>query len=48
MPVVAVTTTRPRADLARADRVVDSLAELTASDFLALLRAPRPEERKQT
>jgi beta-phosphoglucomutase len=48
MPVVAVTTTRPRADLARADRVVDSLAELTASDFLALLRAPQQDKRKET
>jgi beta-phosphoglucomutase len=38
MPVVAVTTTRSREDLARADRVVDSLSELTASDFLALLQ----------
>jgi beta-phosphoglucomutase len=37
MPVVAVTTTRDRRDLARANRVVDSLAELKASDFLALL-----------
>jgi beta-phosphoglucomutase len=38
MPVVAVTTTRDRKDLAQANRVVDSLAELMASDFLALLR----------
>jgi beta-phosphoglucomutase len=38
MPVVAVTTTRSREDLAWADRVVDSLSELTASDFLALLQ----------
>jgi len=38
MPVVAVTTTRDRKDLAQADRVVDSLSELKASDFLALLR----------
>ena len=38
MRVVAVTTTRSRQDLARADRVVDSLSELNASDFLALLR----------
>ncbi len=37
MPVVAVTTTRTREDLAQADRIVDSLSELTASDFLALL-----------
>lgn len=38
MRVVAVTTTRSRQDLAQADRVVDSLSELNASDFLALLR----------
>lgn len=38
MPVVAVTTTRSREDLAQADRVVDSLSELRASDFLALLQ----------
>jgi len=38
MPVVAVTTTRSREDLAQADRVVDSLSELNASDFTALLR----------
>ena len=38
MPVVAVTTTRSRDDLAQADHVVDSLAELKASDFVALLR----------
>ncbi len=38
MPVAAVTTTRSRQDLAQADRVVDSLSELNASDFLALLR----------
>jgi beta-phosphoglucomutase len=37
MPVVAVTTTRNREDLAQADRIVDSLSELTASDFLDLL-----------
>lgn len=37
MKVVAVTTTRPRAELHQADRVVDSLAELTASDFTKLL-----------
>jgi beta-phosphoglucomutase len=37
MPVVAVTTTRDRADLTGADRIVDSLAALKASDFLALL-----------
>jgi len=38
MPVVAVTTTHRREDLAEADRVVDGLSELKASDFLALLR----------
>lgn len=37
MPVVAVTTTRSRAELACADRVVDSLAELGAEDFIRLL-----------
>ncbi len=37
MPVVAVTTTRSRAELAPADRVVDSLAELNAADFAMLL-----------
>lgn len=38
MPVVAVTTTRSREDLAQADRVVNSLSELGASDLLALLQ----------
>ncbi len=37
MAVVAVTTTRQREDLAQADRIVDSLSQLRASDFLALL-----------
>ena len=37
MHVVAVTTTRQREHLAQADRIVDSLSELKASDFLALL-----------
>lgn len=37
MRVVAVTTTRRRQDLAQADRIVDSLADLKASDFLSLL-----------
>jgi beta-phosphoglucomutase len=37
MPVAAVTTTRKRADLAIADIVVDSLAELSAGDFVRLL-----------
>ncbi len=36
MPVVAVTTTRAREDLAQADRIVDSLSELKAADFLTL------------
>jgi beta-phosphoglucomutase len=39
MRVVAVTTTRQRGDLAQADRIVDSLADLKAADFLALLAA---------
>ena len=37
MPVVAITTTRKRADLAEADIIVDSLAELRAEDFVKLL-----------
>ena len=37
MRVVAVTTTRVREELGLADRVVDSLAELNAEDFLTLL-----------
>lgn len=37
MPVAAVTTTRKRADLTMADIVVDSLAELSADDFIRLL-----------
>jgi len=49
MPVVAVTTSRQREDLAQADHVVDSLSELKASDFLALLRSPSRERcRKET
>ena len=40
MRVVAVTTTRKRADLAGADIIVDSLSELTAADFAGLLRNP--------
>ncbi len=39
MPVVAVTTTRDRADLSAADIIVDSLGELTAEAFARLLRA---------
>jgi beta-phosphoglucomutase len=38
MPVVAVTTTRSRADLHKADIIVDSLAELKAGQFVDLLR----------
>ena len=37
MPVVAVTATRKRDDLAQATRIVDSLSELKATDFVALL-----------
>ena len=37
MPVVAVTTTRSKEDLVKADVVVDSLAELKAADFSQLL-----------
>jgi len=44
MAVVAVTNTCARQELQLADRVVDSLAELTAGDFEELLdgRVPRP------
>jgi len=38
MQVVAVTTTRKRADLHRADIIVDSLAQLQARQFIDLLR----------
>jgi beta-phosphoglucomutase len=38
MPVVAITTTRSRADLYRADIIVDSLAQLQARHFVELLR----------
>ena len=38
MPVVAVTTTRSRADLTGADIIVDSLAQLKARQFIELLR----------
>jgi hypothetical protein len=37
MPVVAVTTTRSRADLVGADIIVDSLAQLQARQFIELL-----------
>jgi beta-phosphoglucomutase len=42
MPVVAVTSTRPPEDLAHANRIVRSLTELAASDFLRLLGADGP------
>jgi beta-phosphoglucomutase len=38
MAVVAVTTTRSRADLTRADIIVDSLAQLQVRQFIELLR----------
>lgn len=38
MPVVAVTTTRSRSDLHKADIIVDSLTQLQALQFLELLR----------
>ena len=38
MPVVAVTTTRNRDDLNKADIIVDSLAQLQARQFIDLLR----------
>lgn len=38
MAVVAVTTTRNRPDLAEADMIADSLAQLRAEDFAKLLR----------
>jgi beta-phosphoglucomutase len=47
MPVVAVTTTRQREDLAQADRIVDSLSELKAADFMALLKSPGGNGRKK-
>ncbi|MBN1360200.1 MAG: HAD family phosphatase [Sedimentisphaerales bacterium] len=37
MAVVAITTTRRRADLAQADCIIDRFAELKADDFVALL-----------
>jgi beta-phosphoglucomutase len=49
MRVVAVTTSRHREDLAQADCIVDSLSELRASDFRALLQSSSPESsRKKT
>ena len=38
MPVVAITTTRSRADLHKADIIVDSLTQLQARQFIELLR----------
>ncbi len=40
MPVVAVTTTRERIALTQADKIVDSLTELKADDFAALISNP--------
>lgn len=37
MPVVAVTTTRKRADLTQADMIVDSLDQLNSDNFIKLL-----------
>jgi len=37
MAVVAITTTRPRKDLEQADKIVDSMTELSAGDFRELL-----------
>jgi beta-phosphoglucomutase len=49
MRVAAVTTSRQREDLAQADRIVDSLSELRASDFLDLLQSSSPKSgRKKT
>ena len=39
MPVVAVTTTRQREDLGQANHIVDSIEELTATDFTRLIAA---------
>jgi beta-phosphoglucomutase len=47
MPVVAITTTRQREDLAQADRVIEDLSELKAADFLALLKSPGGNGRKK-
>jgi beta-phosphoglucomutase len=41
MVVVAVTTTRTKAELAEADMIVDSLAEINAGDFIRLLTGNR-------
>ena len=37
MKVIAVTNTRPREELTQADRIIESLAELTARDFQAII-----------
>jgi beta-phosphoglucomutase family hydrolase len=39
MPVVALTTTRPREELRQANHIVDRLSQLRAADFSALLSA---------
>jgi beta-phosphoglucomutase len=41
MAVVAVTTTRTKAELTEADMIVDSLAEINAGDFIRLLTGNR-------
>jgi HAD superfamily hydrolase (TIGR01509 family) len=41
MPVVAVTTTRPREDLQQADLIRDSLLQVRPEDFSAILPAAR-------
>jgi beta-phosphoglucomutase-like phosphatase (HAD superfamily) len=40
MTVVAVTTTRERIALTQSDKIVDSLTELKADDFAALISNP--------
>jgi beta-phosphoglucomutase len=40
MPVIAVTSTRKRDELSLADKIVDSLAEVTLDDFKKLLSVP--------
>ncbi|MDD5327380.1 MAG: HAD family phosphatase [Phycisphaerae bacterium] len=42
MLVLAVATTRKRADLAKADLIFDTLAETTADDFIKLLATQNP------
>jgi beta-phosphoglucomutase len=37
MKVIAITTTRPRKDLSAANRIIDSMTELSAQDFQHLL-----------